>query len=93
MKSISGSPMAPIAGGPSPISRGGPRGDLGGWAHHGQLSARAFRAGWLSLDLYRQPWRAAVRVGLWRPVEATLDALAGHIEAHADVAGLLALAQ
>jgi adenosylcobyric acid synthase len=26
-------------------------------------------------------------------VEATLDALADHIEAHADVAGLLALAQ
>ncbi|MFT3688042.1 cobyric acid synthase [Paenirhodobacter sp.] len=55
---------------------------------HGMFSGDAFRAAWLA--------RLGVRVsGLSHDavVEATLDALADHVEAHLDVAELLALAR
>ena len=55
---------------------------------HGMFSNDAFRAGFL-----RQIGAQASGLTYGAGVEATLDALAQHLEAHLDVAGLLALAR
>ncbi|MCA0407167.1 MAG: cobyric acid synthase CobQ, partial [Proteobacteria bacterium] len=55
---------------------------------HGVFSADAFRAAFLS-----QLGVAAQGKGYQAGLDATLDALAEHIERHLDVAGLLALAR
>jgi adenosylcobyric acid synthase len=55
---------------------------------HGMFANDAFRAGFL-----RQIGAQASGLAYGAGVEATLDALAQHLEAHVDVAGLLALAR
>jgi len=55
---------------------------------HGMFTDDAFRAAWLA----EQGQRAA-GLAYEAQVEATLDALADHMEAHLDVAGMLALAR
>jgi adenosylcobyric acid synthase len=55
---------------------------------HGMFAEDAFRAGFL-----RQIGAAASGLSYGAGVEATLDALAAHLEAHVDVAGLLGLAR
>jgi adenosylcobyric acid synthase len=55
---------------------------------HGMFAEDGFRAGFL-----RQIGAAASGLSYGAGVEATLDALAAHLEAHVDVAGLLGLAR
>ncbi|OYU38268.1 MAG: cobyric acid synthase CobQ [Pseudorhodobacter sp. PARRP1] len=55
---------------------------------HGMFANDAFRAGFL-----RQIGAQASKLSYGAGVEATLDALAAHLEAHVDVAGLLGLAR
>jgi adenosylcobyric acid synthase len=55
---------------------------------HGMFSNDAFRAGFLQ-QIGAVPSGLAYGAG----VEATLDALAAHLEQHLDVAGLLGLAR
>jgi adenosylcobyric acid synthase len=55
---------------------------------HGMFAADAFRAAWLAAQ-----GAAPSGMGYGAGVERTLDTLADHVEAHLDVAGLLALAR
>ncbi|MBL4929735.1 cobyric acid synthase [Fuscibacter oryzae] len=82
----SGRPFALLDGQPEGASS--PDGRVQGTYLHGMFSADGFRAAFLR-ELGATP--SGLTYGA--AVEACLDALAAHIEAHLDVAGLLALAR
>ena len=76
-------PFAHLPGPDGAISRDG---RIAGTYLHGLFSDDGFRAAWLA------QFGASSRPGYEAGVDQVLDDLADHIEAHLDVAGLLALA-
>jgi adenosylcobyric acid synthase len=76
-------PFAHLPGSDGAISRDG---RIAGTYLHGLFSDDAFRAAWLA------QFGAPSRPGYEAGVDQVLDDLAGHLESHLDLAGLLALA-
>ncbi|WP_295049471.1 cobyric acid synthase [uncultured Paracoccus sp.] len=76
----------PFAHVPGPDGAHSPDGRVAGTYLHGLFSDDAFRAAWLTR------LGAPSRPGYESGVDRTLDDLADHLEAHLDVAGLLAVA-
>jgi adenosylcobyric acid synthase len=79
-------PFATVAS--SPEGAGSANGRIIGTYLHGMFAGDAFRAAFL-----KQLGAATSTTVYARDVDATLDALAAHLEAHIDVDGLLALAR
>ena len=80
-------PMLRLAGG-RPNGAISANGRVQGCYVHGLFSSDGFRSNWLA-DFGAQASGASYEEG----VEATLDALAAHLEAHVDVARIIALAR
>jgi adenosylcobyric acid synthase len=80
-------PMLDLAG--RPDGAVSPDGRIMGCYVHGLFAADDFRHAFLA----RLRERAASGVRFEQQIEATLDALADHLEAHVDLDGLLALAR
>lgn len=76
----------PFAHIPGPDGAASPDGRIAGTYLHGLFSGDAFRAAWLAR------LGASSQSGYETGVDQALDDLADHLEAHLDVAGLLALA-